>query len=132
MFVPILAGTVLGVLFVLLARQLQSVSERLVIAPGLVVATLAYVGFALIAGDGRWMALETGGSVAFAVLAWLGLRHSPWWLVLGWIAHAGWDIALHLDRAQPLVGAWYPLSCIGFDLIVAGFLLSGTSNRMSR
>ena len=52
-----------------------------------------------------------------------GLRR-PGWLALGWTAHVVWDVALHLERAQPVVGAWYPLACIGFDLIVAGYLLN--------
>jgi len=44
------------------------------------------------------------------------------WLAFGWVAHVGWDIWLHLDRAQPVVGVWYPLACVGFDLMVGGYL----------
>lgn len=133
MLFPILAGAMLGGLFVLLARRQRGSGEVRLLGLGLVVAALIYVVLALARADGRWLATEAGGLALFAGLAWLGLRHSSWWLALGWVAHAGWDVALHLDRAQPVVGAWYPLLCVGFDLVVAGFLLSGAiTSRPSR
>jgi hypothetical protein len=39
------------------------------------------------------------------------------------VAHVGWDVGPHLDRVQEIVPAWYPLLCVGFDLVAAGFLL---------
>ena len=33
------------------------------------------------------------------------------------------DVGLHLEQPQTFVPAWYPLLCVGFDLVVAGFLL---------
>ena len=65
--------------------------------------------------------------VLFSLVAWLGVRGALWWLALGWAAHVAWDVGLHLDRSQALVPAWYPLFCVGFDLIVAGFILGRTS-----
>jgi hypothetical protein len=81
-----------------------------------------YVGFALPSADPRWLLIEAAGVALFGTVAWLG-RAAPWWLALGWAAHVAWDVGLHLDRAQPLVGAWYPLLCVGFDLVVAGVLV---------
>ena len=124
MLFSVLAGAVLGALFVLLADSRTSLGEVRLLALGLVVAALLYVGFALARADGRWLALEVIGLALFAGLGWLGLRVSLWWLALGWVVHVGWDVGLHLDRTQPVVGPWYPLACIGFDLVVAGFLLS--------
>lgn len=124
MLFPVLAGAVLGALFALLADSRTRPGEVRLLALGLVVAALVYVAFALSRADGRWLALEAIGLALFAGLAWLGLRVSLWWLALGWVVHVGWDVGLHLDRTQPLVGPWYPLACVGFDLVVAGFLLS--------
>lgn len=133
MVIPILMGAVLGGLFALLARRQGDTGEIRLLALGLVVTALIYVGLALAATDARWLVVEAAGVALFAGLAWLGVRHAGWWLALGWTAHVGWDVGLHLDRAQPLVGAWYPLFCVGFDLIVAGFLLSGArATRPSR
>jgi uncharacterized membrane protein AbrB (regulator of aidB expression) len=124
MLLPVLAGVVLGGLFALVAHNHRSPGEVHLLALGLVVAALSYVALALAGADGRWLALEVIGLALFAGLAWLGVRVSLWWLALGWVAHVGWDIGLHLDRTQPVVGGWYPLACVGFDLVVAGFLLS--------
>jgi hypothetical protein len=123
MLLPILGGAVLGALFAIFARA-RKAGEVRVLALGLVVAALIYVGLAL-AGRGREsLMIEVAGLALFGSLAWLGLRASRWWLALGWAAHVGWDVGLHLDRAQAVVAPWYPLLCVGFDLVVAGFLLS--------
>jgi hypothetical protein len=123
MLQPILAGAVLGALFAAAARRLGGDGELRILALGLAVAALIYVGLALPSPAGRWLVVETAGVVIFGGIAWLGLRR-PGWLALGWTAHVVWDVALHLERTQPVVGAWYPLACIGFDLIVAGYLLN--------
>src|SRR5918999_243836 len=100
MLLPILAGAVLAGLFVLLARRQRGSGEVRLLGVGLVVAALIYVALALARADGRWLAIEAGGLALFVGLTWLGLRHSTWWLALGWVAHVGWDVTLHLERAQ--------------------------------
>ena len=134
MLLPIIFGAVLGALFVLVARRRKRHGEIRLLALGLVVAALIYIVLALAAGaDGRWLSLEAVGLGMFGVLAWLGLRASLWWLTLGWVAHVGWDVGLHLDRAQAFVPVWYPLLCVGFDLVVAGYLLGlATAGPLSR
>jgi hypothetical protein len=128
MLTPIVLGAVLGGLLVLVAHRFKRAGEIQLLALGLVVAAFIYVVLALAAGaDRRWLALESAGLAVFGALAWLGLRVSPWWLALGWVAHVGWDVGLHLDRTQAFVTAWYPLLCVGFDLVVAGFLLGRAS-----
>jgi len=121
MLLPILGGAALGALFAVLAAKRGGAGERRLLALGLVVAALIYVGLALSA-DSRWLAVEAIGVVMFGGLAWLG-RRAEGWLALGWAAHVAWDVGLHLDRAQPVVGDWYPLACVGFDLVIAGFVL---------
>ena len=122
MLLPILIGAVLGALLAIFARTRRAAEVR-VLTLGLVVTALIYVGLAL-ARDNQWLVTELLGFALFGGLAWLGLRVSPWWLALGWVGHVGWDVGLHLERAQPLVGAWYPLFCVGFDLVVAGYLVN--------
>jgi hypothetical protein len=95
-----------------------------VLTLGLVVTALLYVGFALAGDRQQWLMTELLGFALFGSLAWLGLRVSPWWLALGWMGHVAWDVGLHLDQAEPLIGAWYPLFCVGFDLVVGGFLIN--------
>ena len=119
--VEILLGALLAVPFVLFARTRRA--EDRFYAAGLVVAALAYVGFALAAGAGGGALLtELVGVVVFGAVAWLGVRRAPLWLAAGWAAHVGWDLLLH-----PLIGpayapAWYVRACVGFDLGVAGWI----------
>jgi len=120
---PILTGAVLGGIFAALAARRTPLGELRLLAFGLVSAAVIYLGLALVNGDARWVALEAAGVAGFGLVAWLGVRVSPWMLVLGWTAHVFWDVAIHVDQPQALVGAWYPLGCVGFDLIVAGALL---------
>jgi hypothetical protein len=128
MLIPIVVGAVLGVFLVLAARVwTRGVGSR-VLARGLVVTALIYVGFALAAQDrSRSLVIETVGVLLFGLLAWLGLRRSLWWLSIGWLGHVVWDVGLHLDRTLAGVPSWYPLFCVGFDLMVAGYLLGPAS-----
>jgi hypothetical protein len=120
---PILTGAVLGGVFAALAARRTPAGELRLLALGLVAAAVVYLALALADGNARWLALEAVGVAGFALVAWLGVRVSPWLLVLGWTAHVFWDAALHVEQPQSLVDAWYPLGCVGFDLIVAGALL---------
>lgn len=115
-------GLVLGFVFLLLAR-LRKRDDWLVLAVGLPVAASAYVGFALAAGNWRWAAYEAVGVVAYGIVGWCGFRLSPRWLVLGWAAHPLWDTLLHLSgMGADLAPRSYVISCITFDLLVAGFV----------
>lgn len=123
MLAPIVFGAVLGGLLVMAART-WSRSERRVLAIGLVIAALIYLGFSLFPGaDSPSLQLEASGVAIFGFLAWLGFRRSLWWLAAGWLAHVAWDVGLHLDRLSGGVPGWYPLLCVGFDLVVVGYLL---------
>jgi hypothetical protein len=129
MLVPIVLGAVLGGMFVLAART-WSRSGRRVLAIGLVIAALIYLGFSLFpGGDSPSLQLEAGGVAIFGFLAWIGFRHSLWWLAAGWLAHVAWDVGLHLDQSPGVVPAWYPLLCVGFDLVVVGYLLGWVNGR---
>lgn len=125
MIVEIVVGVLLGGAFVVYAHRQRGRGEARTYAAGLVVAALVYVGFALVRGAGlRWTALEVAGLLPFLGFSWLGLRRNPLWLAVGWVAHVGWDVGIHLPSGAPVfVPRWYPLVCIGFDLIVAVAIL---------
>lgn len=125
MIAELVVGTVLGAALAVYARRQSAPSEIRIYAGGLVVAALIYVGFALVGGAGAgWTALESAGLLPFLGFAWLGLRRTPLWLVVGWVAHVGWDVGLHLRTGAPaFVPRWYPVACVGFDLVIAVAIL---------
>ena len=119
----LLLGLALGGAFVALART-RGVGERRLLALGLVVAALVYVGFA-IAGSAPvgWLLAEGLGLVAYGGFAWLGLQRAPGWLAAGWALHAVWDGGLHLAGAgAALAPDWYVLACLSFDLLVGAYI----------
>jgi len=123
MILELMAGVLLAIGFVLLARRFGRRNEMFMYALGLVIAAIIYVGFALVgAADSRWLAIEVAGLLPYAGFAWLGIR-SPWWLAVGWLAHGAWDTGLHLVAGTPaFVPGWYPVVCMGFDFLVAGVI----------
>lgn len=118
----VLAGAVLGCLFVLLART-RGRGELAVCAIGLVIAAVIYVAFSFFRAGAPHLPLETLGLVVSSVVAALGVRRWPALVGIGWIVHSGWDIFLH-SPAQLYVPAWYPLFCAGFDWVVGIYILA--------
>jgi hypothetical protein len=124
--IGLLAGLAAGLALGRGAGRKGEQGARRIYAVGLVVAALIYVGFAAVGGaSGRWLAVETVGLAVYGVAALAGLRRWLALLALGWAAHVGWDVLLHLDGAGAAsTPRWYPWLCVSFDLVVAGAVLA--------
>lgn len=120
--IEIVIGIFLATGFILVGRRSRSYSsEKLSFAIGLVIAALIYLGFALNNDSLGWILIEFAGVPIYAVFAWLGLKKSGWFLAVGWALHPLWDAGLH-DYSTEFVPHWYIGGCIGFDLLVAGYI----------
>ncbi len=119
----LLLGLFLGAVFIAFARALDRAEIR-VLASGLLVAALIYIGFAAVGGAGlAWLLIEVAGAVVYGALAWLGTRRSHLWLAVGWGLHPAWDAGLHLLGAgAPFTPTWYAVACISFDVAVAVYV----------
>jgi len=126
----LLAGLALGAAFIGVARWL---GERRTFGAGLIAAALVYVGFALThRASMHWTLLEGAGVVLFGTFGVLGMARSRTWLAAGWALHTLWDIGLHLlGDGAALAPTWYPLVCLSFDLLVAGFITVTVLSRKS-
>jgi hypothetical protein len=74
--------------------------------------------------------LETTALAALILtIAVLGLKISPWFLVIGIVAHGlGWDSGHY--RNSPYIADWYSTSCLLVDITIgayAALLFSGTA-----
>lgn len=125
----LILGVVLAFLFVAFARTRGPRREPFIYSVGLIVAALLYVGFSLAGASSQWFMIELIGLVVFSLIAVLGLRVSLWFLTIGWVLHVSWDVLLHLMKEQPFVPNWYPVVCISFDLIVAGYIATKLRKR---
>jgi hypothetical protein len=117
---------VLGGVFIILARRMSAERELRLYATGLVIAALIYLVFAARDVTFGWLALELTGVVVFTLVAVLGVKTSAWILALGWAAHAAWDVILHKLLDVAFVPDWYPVVCAGFDLLLAGYIVTLT------
>jgi hypothetical protein len=118
-FVGILGAAVL----VLLARWFAPRREMLVYGVGLGITALAYVLFALQRGaPADHLGHELLGAVLYLALAVLGTWRWPALLAFGWIAHTEWDLFFHYANGPAFAPGWYAFFCVGFDLVVGGYI----------
>jgi len=129
----LLAGAVACAALILLARRLAPRRELRLYAVGLVVAALIYVGFVARDASIGWLAIELAGLAVFALAALAGLKFSPWILAAAWAAHVAWDVLLHkLVETPSFVPDWYPMVCVSFDLLLAGYIVVRFSKKVPR
>jgi hypothetical protein len=122
--IQLLTGALACGLLIVLARRLKPGRELRLYALSLVIAALVYVGFTARGATLKWLALELAGLAVFTLLAWLGLKVSALILAFAWAAHAAWDALLHKLPGVAFVPDWYPLACLSFDLLLAGYIVA--------
>ena len=117
------AGAVNGALSVVAAHLIRRYTRQ-ILAGVLVVAALAYIVFAWMAGESpAWLALEVLGVAVYGTMAVLGVRGSPWWLVAGWTLHPVWDVALHYaGPGGSFAPTWWTVPCLSWDLVTAAYI----------
>lgn len=83
-----------------------------------------YLGFALQDGRVRAFRTEYVGIVAHGALATIALATgSAWVLAAGYAGHALWDSVHHPKALDTVIPRWYVPLCIGYDLVVAAYIL---------
>lgn len=107
---------------ILIFKRLWPRHERRLYALALGIAAAIYAVFSLAGDSLRWTGIELAGVALYSLLAVLGWRVSPWFLVLGWGGHVAWDMVLHGGGSTPFVPSWYPSACFAYDLIVALYI----------
>jgi hypothetical protein len=128
----LLVGAAIAIGFVIAVRALFANRANFIYGIGLIVTALLYVVFAAAGGaSGGSLALEFLGVLLYGALAFAGLRGNAIALALGWAAHPLWDVLLHRSgTGASYTPSWYPLACVGFDLVVAiAILVPGRSRR---
>jgi hypothetical protein len=120
----LIEGAILALVLIALTHLLRAHAGEILFTV-LLLASLAYVLFAVRGGAGAgWLALEVVGVAIYGAVGWVGVRGSLWWLAAAWALHPIWDIGLHyLGPGRSFVHPLrYPIPCVSFDLLVAGYL----------
>ena len=130
LIIHLVIGIVSAFVFIAIARRGGMGWEKRIYAAGLVIAALIYVGFAIIGGASlEWNTIELVGLAIFTLVAALGLKVSTGFLAAGWAVHGLWDALLHLTQHAAFVPDWYPVTCLGFDLILAVYIVARFKKR---
>ena len=122
-FFYIVLGAVLGFGLTRYVRRKNDQAAFGVYAQALVIASFIYVAFAMASMEDGWLIVAIGGVLLFLLFSYLGTKRSVWWLATGWFAHIAWDAAVHVAETVNFVPLWYPLACIGFDVILGGVIV---------
>lgn len=126
-WLPMLVGAALAAAKCAVLTFLPRPQALAVLALVLVAAGWVYFGSALSDGRMRLIVVEAALGVVFLGLAFAGLWYTPWALVVGYVGHGIWGwFHEHPEREQagaPVRALWYPPACIGYDWLVALFII---------
>jgi hypothetical protein len=81
-----------------------------------------YALFAIMGGSGYTLLVETVVIIAFVAAAVAGFRHSLWIVVAALAAHGVLDVFHARLIDNPGVPVWWPMWCLGYDVMAAGYL----------
>lgn len=120
--IAVLVGVFAAALLIVIARAVRR--EMLVYGVGLAWTGFAYVLLGLQRGaPSEHLGFELVGGALFGIAAILGVRRWPLLLALGWTAHVAWDLFFHYANGPSYAPASYAWFCVGFDLLIGGYIL---------
>jgi hypothetical protein len=91
--------------------------------PAVVVTIASYYALFAIMGAGIGaLAVETAVFVAFAGISVIGFRTNLWIVAGALAAHGLFDVAHGHLVPNPGVPGWWPVFCLSFDVVAAGYL----------
>ncbi len=118
----LLLGSLAAAAYLWYVMQHPKTAKRL-LAVGLIIAALIYIGLAIFEGDSRWVGVEAAGTLLYSAFALAGLKYTVRWIAIGWLLHPLWDLVVHYaGPGAHIVPAWYAWACLSFDVIVALYI----------
>jgi hypothetical protein len=115
-------GVVLAGLVSVFARLVGLDRDRAFYPTVMIVNASYYVLFAVMGGSVHALLVETLVMALFSFAAVVGFKRNLW-LVAGALAgHGVFDLVHGYLVTNPGVPAWWPLFCLAYDVVAAGFL----------
>jgi hypothetical protein len=117
-----LAGAVLALGVSLLATFIGFDKDR-AFYPTLMIVIASYYGlFAVMGGSLEALAIETAVLLVFLAAAILGFKKNLWLVVGALFGHGIFDLVHGHLITNPGVPAWWPMFCLTYDVVAAGYL----------
>ncbi|MDF2447441.1 MAG: hypothetical protein K0S46_2677 [Moraxellaceae bacterium] len=114
------AGLALGVS--LLATVIGFDKDR-AFYPTLMIVIASYYGlFAVMGGSLEALVIESAVLLVFLAAAILGFRKNLWLVVGALFGHGIFDLVHGHLITNPGVPAWWPMFCLTYDVVAAGYL----------
>ena len=88
----------------------------------MIVIAAYYILFAATTGSASVMMAESIAAAVFILLAVVGFKTSPWFVVFALAAHGVFDLLHHRIIEDPGVPSFWPGFCSAFDLVAAAYL----------
>ena len=118
---PIIWGLGVGVAQAATPLAFWWLDTATVYALGLAVIASVYIGFAVADGRRTVLAVETGVTGMFVIIAAAAVTNTPWLLVVGLAGHGFKDLWQH--RRQFVANTrWWPPFCLVVDWAVAAII----------
>jgi hypothetical protein len=119
---PVVWGVVVGLLQATTPLLFWWLDSATVYALGLIAIASIYVGFAVADGRPKVIAVESGVTFGFVVVAAAAVTGSPWLLVAGLAGHGLKDLWQH--RSHFVANTrWWPPFCMVVDWVVAAVIV---------
>jgi hypothetical protein len=117
-----LVGVVVAVIVCVFATIVGLDRDRAFYPTLLIVIALYYALFAAIGAAPGAMAAESIPIAGFILLAILGFKWNPWFLVVGLAGHGVFDFAHAGFITDPGVPPWWPPFCLACDVVMAVYV----------
>jgi hypothetical protein len=118
---PVVWGVVVGAAQAATPLAFWWLDAATVYALGLVGIAFIYIGFAVADGRRRVLAVESGVTGMFVIIAAAAIASTPWLLVVGLAGHGAKDLWQH--RTQFVANTrWWPPFCLVVDVAAAAII----------
>ena len=120
-----IAVIVSAVFIIWIAMICEIKKMRLAFSSLLIIIALFYVYFSLLSVgvDKAVLIIELLSASAFIFLAYLGLKISLWFIVIGLILHGFYDVFHEEIFSHSVVPPWWPEYCLSFDIKIAFYVV---------
>ncbi len=122
MLLELAVGITCAGLTILVIQAFPSNIHYKIYAVALIIAASIYVGFSFVSQNTIWILTEIIGIILFSIIAFMGIKLSPWFLAMGWLIHPVWDLLIDNHSLTIFVPQWYPTVCIGYDIAIALYI----------
>ncbi len=118
----LIVGIVAACLTAVLTAKLSGSKKRDFYTAFMAATASVYIGSALAGGDLKTLVLETAIAAALFAVTLAGQWRSVKYIAIAFLLHGTWDILHSAKGLGANAGASFPILCVAYDWVIAGFI----------